>query len=591
MNEAVDPDRLSEGTLVDGWRVVRRLDGGAYGTVYQVEKAGAFFALKLARHREQSRDKRNTDERAQRELSCLLSLRHPHIARVWGHGRWPHPTEGYFYLVMDHVEGFTLEGWMEHTRATAHELVVLLDKVFEAVAYMHARGIFHRDLKPSNIMVSASTNEPVVVDYGAAHFPVLPGDRLTDSRLHPGTPRYTSPEAERFDLEHRHDPEARYEFKVTDELYALGVTLYDLLTDPRPESDPHPRPVGSWAMIPAHEVNERVPVALSQFTSRLLERDPARRPVSMEAGRRDLAELRPLRAEEWMKRPLQELPPRAPADAAPKAPSRLPPRRQPGTRILALAALGMSVLLAGGVYLGLRGGAPAMTSEEWPVAPETSSPPQPMPDLEKALPMNTQQSPEAVVPSPCSLTQAPPHGTSQWKVWCACLGVVGTLAASQAGCAGSQIKQSPTEDCSAETVAVMRSLGLRDGSQFQIEFDITHPCVGVDCCTPAPEGKPLCVKKLPFTATSRVISGPRALPPGTLLAGYFFKSPLPGSPPNGVDARWTEATLPDGTKYPVCISDPRRLFEHPSCPGARGMCALAYPTVTFLKQWYMGDSH
>jgi serine/threonine-protein kinase len=161
----------------------------------------------------------------QRELSCLLVLRHPHIARVWGHGRWPHPTEGYFYLVMDYVEGFTLAQWAEKTSPTAHELAVLSEKAAAALAHAHGEGIFHRDIKPENIMVHAGTGEPVIVDFGAAAFPM--GPTLTDQRLPPGTTRYTCPRALRFDREHRHDPAARYEFTAADDIYALGVTLYD----------------------------------------------------------------------------------------------------------------------------------------------------------------------------------------------------------------------------------------------------------------------------------------------------------------------------------------------------------------------------
>jgi serine/threonine-protein kinase len=245
MMEPVDPDNLPEGTVVGGWRVVRRLDGGAYGTVYQVEQGGEFFAMKIARYREQSADKRHTDERAQRELFCLLSMRHHYIARVWAHGRYPHPKEGYFYVVLEYVHGSTLDKWREEHRANAHEVVVLMDKVLEAVAYMHGKGIFHRDLKPGNILVEAGTHRPVIVDYGVSHFPMRPETKLTDTVLPPGTPRYTSPEALLFAAQHRRERAARYDYKVTDELYSLGVVLYDLLTDPYPFSNPEPLPVGS----------------------------------------------------------------------------------------------------------------------------------------------------------------------------------------------------------------------------------------------------------------------------------------------------------------------------------------------------------
>jgi serine/threonine protein kinase len=318
--------------------VVRRLGGGGYGTTYLVEKGGVLCALKVAHHREQSGDERHTDERTLRELSCLLVLRHPHIARVWAHGRWPHPQEGFLYLVMDYVEGSTLVQWQEAVRPTPHEAVVLIEKVFEAVTYMHGLGILHRDLKPENIMVDKS-GKPVVVDYGAAHFPI--GPRMTDQRLPPGTPRYTSPEAQLFEREHRHNRRARYEYTVADELFALGVTLYDLLTDPWPCTRPQPLSVGNPLYPPdfAHEVNPRVPPGLSHFTARLLALKPEERPVSVEKARRDISEFIPLTPDEWVKRPLHPpLPPElapapvAGAPAVPRAPfrSKLPRWRWEG---------------------------------------------------------------------------------------------------------------------------------------------------------------------------------------------------------------------------------------------------------------------
>ena len=82
----LDIDNLPAGTMVDSWRVVRRLGGGAYGTTYQVEKGGAFFAMKVAHHREQSGDERNTDERTQRDghgrQSSSRHLRHRQLRQL-----------------------------------------------------------------------------------------------------------------------------------------------------------------------------------------------------------------------------------------------------------------------------------------------------------------------------------------------------------------------------------------------------------------------------------------------------------------------------------------------------------------------------
>ena len=81
---------------------------------------------------------------------------------------------------------------------------MLFEKLAEALAYMQKRGVKHRDLKPANIMVRRHDGQPVIVDYGAADR--TGAETLTEERLPPGTPRHTSPEANRFDREHRHEP-------------------------------------------------------------------------------------------------------------------------------------------------------------------------------------------------------------------------------------------------------------------------------------------------------------------------------------------------------------------------------------------------
>jgi serine/threonine protein kinase len=593
MMAEVDPDKLPPGTMVDTFRVVRRLDGGAYGTVYLVESGGVLYAMKIARFREHSGDKRHTDERAQRELSCLLLLRHPYIARVRAHSRWPRRDEGYFYVVMEYVEGGTLARWREDSRATAHEVVVLFDKVLEAVAFMHEQGILHRDLKPGNILVHKGGKEPVVVDYGVAHFPMPAAAQLTDTVLPPGTPRYTSPEALRFEAQNRRNRAARYEYTVADELYALGVTLYDLLTDPQPASNPQPVALGIGFVptVLAHEVNERVPVALSYFTAKLMEDEPSKRPVSAEAARRDLAELLQFQGEEWTKRPLHPPPQRVksmpgelspPAEAAvassgPVASSR--PRglsRWTRARAVAAGAVALGALLASGVYLGLRSGAPAQPTPVAEEAPRSSgptplanaehsparltpsprvdpplaqaSPAQPIPTPEKGTPVSIRSAPEAADPSLCSQKQPPPRGTSRWREWCKCVGVAGTLAALQAGCTGAQVRQSPMEECRKEAVEAMHLLGVRVDWVLRVQVDLATPRVptpGDDRgCSNGP-----CLRPGPITSV--VVKGAGKLVRGTLLAGHVFDHL--DDPGTTWELRWTEATLPNGDKHPVCI--------------------------------------
>jgi hypothetical protein len=76
----VDPLDLKPGQMVDGWRIVRRIGSGGYAVVYEVEKDGQRFALKVACQTERSRDPRQVDARAMREVACL---RLPRLSGQW----------------------------------------------------------------------------------------------------------------------------------------------------------------------------------------------------------------------------------------------------------------------------------------------------------------------------------------------------------------------------------------------------------------------------------------------------------------------------------------------------------------------------
>ena len=94
--------RLPEpGERVGQYRVVGPLGQGGQGHVLLAECAGGPCVLKFFRSLPVSHS-------GELELDILRHLEHPHVVRVLGHGRWPGPQEGYFYLVMEHVEGRTL---------------------------------------------------------------------------------------------------------------------------------------------------------------------------------------------------------------------------------------------------------------------------------------------------------------------------------------------------------------------------------------------------------------------------------------------------------------------------------------------------
>lgn len=338
---AAHPLALRPGMTVGPWRILAPLGSGSFGIVFQVEHAGQHHALKFALRGPGSDDLNRTDARAAKELACLLQAVHPNVARVWAHGRWPDARTGYHYVVMDFVEGSTLDGWVRRTRPSARQVARLFARLAKALGELHARDVFHRDLKPSNILVRAADEEPILVDFGSAdHAEALP---LTEGPLPPGTPQYRSPEALRFHRENYARPDAHYPFRATDDLYALGVTLYEVLTGAPAFSPTLPRDVliehieERLPPLPS-EVNPRVPEAMEAITLRLLRKRARERFSQGEALHAALEEALRTAGPEWDA-------PLFPGDGPPPAPQARPgragvtPVRAPEERSAATAAV------------------------------------------------------------------------------------------------------------------------------------------------------------------------------------------------------------------------------------------------------------
>ncbi|MDY7226981.1 serine/threonine protein kinase [Hyalangium rubrum] len=299
-----DPLDLKPGQMVSDWRIVRRIGSGGYAVVYEVERDGERFALKVACQTERSIDPRQTDARARREVACLQQLNHRNIIRMLTSGRWPGARSGFYYIVLDFVDGYTLARWVERTHPTPHEVVVLFLKLFDALEHMHAKKVLHRDLSLRNIMVTKD-GEPVIIDFGAADYATA--EDLTDGPLPPGTPRNRSPEAQRFWDENRLKHGARYTFQATDDIFALGANLYDVLTAPTPERSERRPVLNSMLLIPPtpHRATKgRVPAELGAYAMKLIHRDLEVRPATAKDARRLLADMERYEGADWREIPI-----------------------------------------------------------------------------------------------------------------------------------------------------------------------------------------------------------------------------------------------------------------------------------------------
>jgi serine/threonine protein kinase len=474
---------LKPGALIDSFRIVKALGEGANGLVLLVKRRGRQFALKLARRREVSDDVAKVDARMMRELGCLIHLEHANIIRARAWGRFPDLIGDYCYLVLDYVDGWTLAEWLELTRPSFAQVARVFVKLTGALDYMHRRGVFHRDISLSNILIRKDDGEPLFVDFGAGDFANAPD--LTDAPIPPGTNRFRAPEAVNFWRANQNDWGARYDFRATDDQYALAVCLYDALTDAETATDAERRtapriPVNSPLVgsPPApRTVNPRVPEALSALVALAVEHDSAKRLPTLDALSGALEEM----GAEW------EAPVFARAEPGSSSRSEGDATRGRARRRRMVAASGAVVAAAAALALlreprppavpagpGTVGGPPASlfsappsssappaievpSSPEAPAQkePPTLSPPRP---LQRQPAMKKSKSPSAAF-------------TPEFLAKCAGLGLA---AAAELGCPQSQVR--PERDrCPPEAVDWMNKMQVDHYSLVFLVLDENQP--------------------------------------------------------------------------------------------------------------------
>ncbi|MCW5675567.1 MAG: tetratricopeptide repeat protein [Xanthobacteraceae bacterium] len=175
------PFALRAGTMITGYEVVRPIGAGGFGITYEgynpiTERRVAikeFFPRGIASRDDATRIaySKQDDEivswalkRFADSTNRLAKLKHPNIIEVLNYVA----DNGTGYMVMEHVEGQTLEDWLRarKTPPQLSELGPIFDPIFDALEYVHSNGLIHRDIAPDNIMIRAD-GRPVLIDFGA----------------------------------------------------------------------------------------------------------------------------------------------------------------------------------------------------------------------------------------------------------------------------------------------------------------------------------------------------------------------------------------------------------------------------------------
>lgn len=159
-------------------------------------------------------------------------------------------------IVMEFIPGLNLKRWCETHRLPLRDRVKLIAQVARAAGWFHGHGIVHRDLKPANILVSAITQQPVIVDFSIAKQEEGLTLTLTNEAL--GTAPYMAPEQ---------IDRARGPVSPATDVYGIGATLYELLT----QVHPHPGDLTQVVRRHAEEIRPAPPSALNPDIPRDLE--------------------------------------------------------------------------------------------------------------------------------------------------------------------------------------------------------------------------------------------------------------------------------------------------------------------------------
>jgi eukaryotic-like serine/threonine-protein kinase len=223
------PTELLGVTIAGKYKLREKLGEGGMGKVYVAERKDEIKQLVAVKLIRPGLESRAIQARFDQERQALAVMDHPNIARFFDGGvtEWGQP-----FFVMELIKGVPITKYCDQEKLTVHERLKLFVPVCAAVQHAHQKGIIHRDIKPSNILVALYDGKPVpkVIDFGVAK---AVNQTFTDQSIYTGiktivgTLEYMAPEQaelNNLDIDTRAD------------IYALGVTLYELLVGTVPFS-------------------------------------------------------------------------------------------------------------------------------------------------------------------------------------------------------------------------------------------------------------------------------------------------------------------------------------------------------------------
>jgi serine/threonine protein kinase len=259
---------------IPGYEILQELGRGGMGVVYKARQIqlDRIVALKtIVAHAP------SYVQRFRGEALAIARLQHPNIIQIFEVGE----HHGQPFVALEFCPGGNLRSKLAGTVLAPDEAARLVESLARAVHAAHNKGILHRDLKPSNVLL-AEDGTPKITDFGLAKH-VDDDVAQTSSGVILGTPAYMSPE--------------QAQGRIRDlgpgvDIYALGATLYEILTGRPPF--PGPTVMETMRLLidtepkPPRQLQPSIPRDLETICLKCLAKDPARRYASAAALAEDL---------------------------------------------------------------------------------------------------------------------------------------------------------------------------------------------------------------------------------------------------------------------------------------------------------------
>jgi serine/threonine protein kinase len=270
--------------FLNQYKIMERLGRGRMAGVYKaIHALGQTVAIKVLPP-SRARDPLML-ARFRREARLALRLKHPNVVRSFQIGQ----TNGLHFLVMEHLEGETLEDVLQRReRLPPAEAVRLIHQALMGLQHIHELGMVHRDLKPANLMLVPMPGEGEpgttarsmvkILDIGLGRELFDENEpngvtkiELTGEGMILGTPDYLAPEQAR-------DPRA---IDIRADIYSLGCVLYHLLTGqpPFPDANLISQMVrhATETAKPLQQFDPAIPDGLQQIVNYMMAKPPGQR--------------------------------------------------------------------------------------------------------------------------------------------------------------------------------------------------------------------------------------------------------------------------------------------------------------------------